>query len=70
MLCSLAIDEFSVKVEVNRITELLEEKLVVYNPKIKTLRDLVVLGLPSKFKFWGAFVESLVSPNHEVGMGR
>jgi len=38
------------------------DKLVLYNRQTGTLRDIVVHGIPSltKFKFWGAYVESLL----------
>ncbi|KAG5550655.1 hypothetical protein RHGRI_015566 [Rhododendron griersonianum] len=40
------------------------EKLVVYNPKNKTLRDMVVCGIPTKYTVGGNYIETLVSPNH------
>lgn len=46
------------------------KKLVVYNPKKRTMRDIVVCGIPSEFAFRGTYVESLVSPHHRGGIGR
>lgn len=40
-----------------------EDKLVVYNPKKGTQRDVVVCGIPALFSPWGTYVESLDSPN-------
>ncbi|XP_058198239.1 F-box/kelch-repeat protein At3g06240-like [Rhododendron vialii] len=46
------------------------EKLVVYDPKKETLRDVVVAGIPSEFTVGRAYVESLVSPILRRGIGR
>ncbi|KAI8567241.1 hypothetical protein RHMOL_Rhmol02G0105700 [Rhododendron molle] len=47
-----------------------QDKLVVYNPKKKTLRDLVVPGILPKCQHGVTYVKSLVSPNHGGGIGR
>ncbi|XP_058198195.1 F-box/kelch-repeat protein At3g06240-like [Rhododendron vialii] len=46
------------------------KKLVVYDLKKETLRDVVVAGIPSEFTFRHAYVESLVSPILGGGIGR
>lgn len=41
-----------------------EHKLVVYNLRKETLRDMVVSGIPTQFLVVGKYIETLVSPNH------
>ncbi|XP_058202744.1 F-box/kelch-repeat protein At3g06240-like [Rhododendron vialii] len=64
LLCMLAEDEFLLK------NWFCTEKLVVYSLKKETLRDMVVRGFPTKFRFGSTYVESLVSPNHGGGIER
>lgn len=66
----LAEDEFLL---MGNVIQTYEDKLIVYNPKKETLRDIVVHGIPAAFLTWGTYVESLVSPNqcsHGGGIGK
>ncbi|KAL2459247.1 F-box/kelch-repeat protein [Forsythia ovata] len=45
------------------VLEIDEERLVVCNLKVGTLKDFVVDGVPAMFTDGGAFVESLISPS-------
>ncbi|XP_058201522.1 F-box/kelch-repeat protein At3g06240-like [Rhododendron vialii] len=47
-----------------------EKHLVVYNPQKFTERDIVICGIPTKFRYGGTYVESLISPFHVGGIGR
>lgn len=47
-----------------------EKNLVVYNPQKFTERNIVICEIPSKFRYGGTYVESLVSPFHAGGIGR
>lgn len=40
------------------------ERLVVYNPKKGTLKDMVVCGIQTDYKVLDSYIETLVSPNH------
>lgn len=59
----LAEDEFLLKTKGTTAKWLYGEKLVVYNPEKNTLRDMVVHGIPSMFRYGATYVESLISPN-------
>ncbi|XP_058198396.1 F-box/kelch-repeat protein At3g06240-like isoform X1 [Rhododendron vialii] len=69
-LCFLAEDEILLKTEGYVREEVNQDKLVVYNLKKKTLRDMVVHGIPLNCEYGCTYVESLVSPNHGGGIGR
>ncbi|XP_058201550.1 F-box/kelch-repeat protein At3g06240-like [Rhododendron vialii] len=69
VLCLLPEDNFLLKTKgfikfEKRNTEGNGVKLIVYNSKKETQRDMVVHGLPTEFMFGSTYVESLVSPNH------
>ncbi|XP_058198388.1 F-box/kelch-repeat protein At3g06240-like [Rhododendron vialii] len=66
LLCLLAEDEFLMKTRGKEPDVLFQDKLVVYNLKKKTLRDMVVPDIQLKCQngVTYGYVESLVSPNH------
>ncbi|XP_058192743.1 F-box protein CPR1-like [Rhododendron vialii] len=69
-LCLLAEDKILLKIKGNVLEEVDQDKLVVYSMKKKTLRDMVVCGIPPKCPYEGTYVKSLVSLNHGGGIGR
>ncbi|XP_058198470.1 F-box/kelch-repeat protein At3g06240-like [Rhododendron vialii] len=60
LLGLLAENEFVLTAKVQILPGVTDDKLVVYNHQTGTLRDIVVRGIPTKFSFWGTYVESLL----------
>ncbi|KAG5550660.1 hypothetical protein RHGRI_015567 [Rhododendron griersonianum] len=60
----LAAEEEFVLRMIEEVRQPSREKLIVYNPKNETLRDMVVCGIPTEYIVGGNYIETLVSPNH------
>ncbi|CAA2954485.1 Hypothetical predicted protein [Olea europaea subsp. europaea] len=56
LLCFIGDDEVVLEID--------DERLIVCNLKVGTLRDFVVDGVPAMFVDGGSFVESLISPSY------
>lgn len=69
MLGLLEEDEFVLIIHENILQRFTKDKLVVYNTKKGTLKDIVICGTPAEFHVLCTYVENLVSPNQWIHAG-